>query len=63
MTDIAALDSTDEATRWWQTSLVRIAPGEIALRGYPIEQMIGQVSFVETIWLLLRGELPNPAEA
>jgi citrate synthase len=53
----------DEVTGWWQTSLVRIAPGEIALRGYPIEQMIGQVSFVETIWLLLRGELPDPGQA
>jgi citrate synthase len=60
---MSAGDSMDEATLWWQTSLVRIAPGEIALRGYPIEQMIGRVSFVETIWLLLRGELPDPAEA
>jgi citrate synthase len=63
VTDTPSADSLDEVSRWWQTSLVRIAPGEIALRGYPIEQMIGRVSFVETIWLLLRGELPDPAEA
>lgn len=63
MTETSSADSLEEVARWWQTSLVRIAPGEIALRGYPIEQIIGRVSFVETIWLLLRGELPDPAEA
>lgn len=53
----------DAVTSWWQTSLVRIKPGEIALRGYPIEQLIGSVSFPQTIWLLLRGELPTPEQA
>lgn len=53
----------DEAARWWSTSLTRIRPGEIALRGYPIEQLIGAASFTETIWLLLRGELPSSAQA
>lgn len=51
-----------DATSWWNTELTRIAPGEIALRGYPVEQLIGQASFVETVWLLLRGELPTRAE-
>jgi citrate synthase len=63
VTDADGTDGMDEVTRWWQTSIVRITPGEIALRGYPIEQMIGRSSFVETIWLLLRGELPTRAEA
>jgi citrate synthase len=52
-----------DVTGWWQTAVSRIAPGEIALAGYPIEQLIGRVSFVETIWLLLRGELPDPRQA
>ncbi|NKE62585.1 citryl-CoA lyase [Lentzea sp. PSKA42] len=51
------------ASEWWQTALVRIQPGEIALRGYPIEQLIGEVTFPQTIWLLLRGELPTPGQA
>ncbi|MEV6238109.1 citryl-CoA lyase [Lentzea sp. NPDC051838] len=51
------------ASQWWRTALVRIQPGEIALRGYPIEQLIGEISFAQTIWLLLRGELPSPAQA
>ncbi|WP_424466995.1 citryl-CoA lyase [Pseudoclavibacter helvolus] len=51
----------DDATAWWSTSVTRIAPGEIELRGYPIEQVIGNVGFVSTIWLLTKGSLPTPA--
>ena len=52
-----------EAAGWWRTSLIRIAPGEIDLRGYPIEELIGHATFPETIWLLVRGEFPSRAEA
>ncbi|MFE2443873.1 citryl-CoA lyase [Streptomyces sp. NPDC059426] len=48
-----------EVTDWWATAVSRIRPGEILLRGYPVEQLIGQMSFAETIWLMLRGELPT----
>ena len=53
----------DEAKRWWTTSIVDIHPGEIAMRGYPIEQLIGNVTFPQMIWLMLMGELPTPAQA
>lgn len=52
-----------DASAWWRTDLTRIEPGDIALRGYPIEQLIGNASFVDTIWLLLRGELPTADQA
>ncbi|MGI9824905.1 citryl-CoA lyase [Agromyces sp. Marseille-Q5079] len=53
----------DEARRWWQTDIIDISPGEIALRGYPIQELIGNVGFVDTIWLMVRGELPTRAQA
>ena len=34
----------------------------VRLRGYPVEQLIGTASFVDMIWLLLRGDLPTPAQ-
>jgi citrate synthase len=49
-------------TDWWSTAVSRIRPGEILLRGYPVEQLIGQVTFAEQIWLMLRGELPTSAQ-
>ncbi|GAB3302882.1 citryl-CoA lyase [Pseudoclavibacter terrae] len=53
--------TVDDATAWWSTSVTRIAPGEIELRGYPIEEVIGNVGFVSTIWLLTTGALPTRA--
>lgn len=53
----------DEAAAYWATGLVRIEPGEIALRGYPIEELIGRFSFVDVAWLMVRGELPTPPES
>lgn len=53
----------DRIAAYWRTSISDIAPGRIAFRGYPIEEMIGAVSFPAMIWLMLRGELPGPGEA
>ncbi|MFC9617894.1 citryl-CoA lyase [Streptomyces sp. NPDC056938] len=52
----------DRVTDWWSTAVSRIRPGEILLRGYPVEQLIGHVTFAEQIWLMLRGELPTPVQ-
>lgn len=48
---------------WWATSIIEMKPGHIRFRGYPIEDLIGQVGFVEMIWLLTRGELPEKRAA
>ncbi|MGP6159574.1 MAG: citryl-CoA lyase [Vulcanimicrobiaceae bacterium] len=53
----------DDASAWWSTGIVDIHPGKIAMRGYPIEEPIGRVRFPEMIWLMLRGELPQRAQA
>jgi citrate synthase len=52
-----------DASAWWDTAIIDIHPGRIAIRGYPVEQLIGRVGFVEMIWLMLRGELPTSAQA
>ena len=38
------------------------AKGELLYRGYPIEQLVEQSSFIETCFLLLCGHLPSKAE-
>ncbi|WAP60501.1 hypothetical protein N6H00_39095 [Streptomyces sp. S465] len=58
----AALIEQDRVTDWWSTAVSRVRPGEILLRGYPVEQLIGHVTFAEQIWLMLRGELPTPVQ-
>ncbi|MCP3394977.1 citryl-CoA lyase [Bradyrhizobium sp. CCGB12] len=60
MTDATTLEQA--AAQWWRTSICDIAPGRIAYRGYPIEELIGRISFPAMIWLMLRGELPTPQQ-
>lgn len=52
-----------KASDWWQTAIIDIEPGVIRPRGKPIQDLIGTISFPQIIWLMLRGELPPPAEA
>lgn len=51
------------AEDWWTTSIIKMHPGSIRMRGYAIEDLIGRVSFVEMAWLMLRAELPTPQQA
>jgi citrate synthase len=53
----------DDVRAWWATSVSRTAPNVIQYRGYPIESLIGRVGFIETIWLLVRGDLPTRGQA
>jgi len=52
-----------DASAWWDTAIIDVHPGEIAIRGYPIEDLIGRARFPDMIWLMLRGELPSAAQA
>jgi citrate synthase len=45
----------------WQTALTSIEPNKILIRGYPLDEMMGRLSFAEAVYLLLMGELPTPA--
>lgn len=54
-------DATDVAD-WWRTSIIDMAPGRIAFRGHPVQELIGNVSFPAMIWLMVAGRLPNAGE-
>ncbi len=63
MTTKTAEETLADASAWWDTAIIDIHPGKIAIRGYPIEELIGNVGFAQMIWLMLRGELPSRAQA
>jgi citrate synthase len=52
-----------QATAWWSTSIIDIHPGEIVVRGYPIQELIGELTFPQMVWLMLRGEVPSREQA
>lgn len=49
--------------QWWRTSIIDMKPGQIAFRGNAIEDLIGNVSFPQMIWLMVRGNLPSDTQA
>ena len=53
----------NDVSDWWTTSIIDMVPGQIRMRGRPIEELIGQVTFPQMIWLMTRGDLPSDAEA
>jgi citrate synthase len=44
----------------WKTAITKIEPNKVAVRGYPIDQLMGRISFGEMVYLILKGELPTP---
>jgi citrate synthase len=44
----------------WRTALTSIEPNKILVRGYPLDEIMGRLTFGETIYLLLMGECPTP---
>lgn len=48
---------------WWRTSIIDMEPGRIDIRGRPIADLIGNTSFAQMIWLMLRGDVPSDGQA
>lgn len=52
-----------DVSDWWSTSIIDMESGRIDIRGRPIQELIGNVSFVQMIWLMLRGDVPNEGQS
>ena len=47
----------------WSTSITAVQPNEVRLRGYRIDDLMGEISFAQVIFLTLTGELPTEKQA
>ena len=56
---VASADWSD----YWTTRISHAKNGKIHVRGYPIEELIQHLSYSESAFLLLVGELPDQREA
>jgi citrate synthase len=43
----------------WKTAVTKIEPNRITVRGYKIDELMGQISFSRMVYLLFKGELPS----
>ena len=46
-----------------KTGITHIEPGKIRVKGYDIVDLMGEKSFADVVYLILKGELPSEAEA
>jgi len=47
----------------WRTSITKVEPNNIVTRGYSQENLIGNISFSEMVYLLIKGEIPEKKES
>ncbi|MBB5323146.1 citrate synthase [Anoxybacillus tepidamans] len=59
----SALDMYANGTAWWDTSISDIKKNEIIIRGYPVEELIGNISYTQMLYLLLCGEILSEKKA
>ena len=47
----------------WKTGITKVQPNRLLLRGYPIDELVGNISFSQAVFLAIKGQLPNEREA
>lgn len=47
----------------WKTSITKVEPNRLVTRGYPQEDLIGNLSFSEMVYLLINGNKPSKNES
>lgn len=47
----------------WKTGVAGQIDGKTVVRGYPLQDLIGNVSFADAIYLVLKGQLPSEPES
>lgn len=57
------IDGSKGISDWWKTSIIDMEPGKIEFRGTPVQELIGNVTFVEMIWFMVLGSKPTTDQA
>lgn len=50
----------NETNLHWTTAITQVKPNELRLRGHRIDDLMGQITFAQAIYLVLVGTLPTP---
>ncbi len=43
----------------WKTAVTEVKPNSICVRGYPVDELMGKITFSQAIYLVLKGEMPS----
>ncbi len=50
----------DEDT--WKTAITKVEPNKLLLRGYRFDELMGNITFAQAIYLAIKGDLPSDKE-
>jgi len=53
---------TGDWSDYWKTSVSETYQGVLRIRGYPIQEIVKGLSYAESLFLTIKGELPTPAQ-
>ena len=59
---IGAYVASGDWSDYWTTKISQAEGGRIRVRGYPVEELIENLSYIDSAFLLLTGELPDARE-
>jgi citryl-CoA lyase len=48
--------------KYWSSTVSVVDERSVRIRGYDLESLIGQLTFADSVHLLIRGELPDPTQ-
>ncbi|SDH99732.1 citryl-CoA lyase [Alteribacillus bidgolensis] len=63
MSGRSALESYQKGEGWWQTEISQIKKNEVNIRGYKMEDLIGNISYGQMLYLLLCGDILDEKKA
>jgi len=46
----------------WSTSIAKVELDDVLIRGYPLSELIGRLTFTDACFLVVRGDLPSSGE-
>ncbi|NOX89919.1 MAG: citryl-CoA lyase [Calditrichaeota bacterium] len=44
----------------WKSAITKVEPNKLLIRGYRLDELIGNISYPQMVYLLFKGELPSP---
>lgn len=50
-------------SEYWRTAVSYAGQHKILIRGYPLNELIENLSYTDILWLILKGELPTPSQS
>ena len=53
---------TSDTKPYWTTAVSDVDQSDVFIRGYPLKELIGRLSFSAASFLLIRGHLPTPGQ-